>query len=359
MSVSVQSEPVSTKDLENKILVLGVGGAGCNSVNRMHAMGLQGAELVAINTDKQHLSTIDDDIAKILIGKAVTQGFGAGGHAEVGAKSLEYSRRLIEDLLYDSKLVFIIAGMGGGTGTGAAPLIADIAHKAGALSIGIVTFPFDLERLKQAKAEDGIVSISQVADSTIVIDNNRLLELVPNLPVNEAFKVADELICRTVRGITETLTRPSLINLDFADVKAVTANKGISTIAVGESDSTSNRGESAVKDALSNALLDVDPFGAKGCLIHITGGEDLTLGEANAIGEQITHTIDPNATVIWGARVDPSFQGRVEVVCVFTGLVSPFLGGRVEREANKPSIGGSKYAIRGMDGKIKKGIIEF
>ncbi|MFH0714577.1 MAG: cell division protein FtsZ, partial [Candidatus Diapherotrites archaeon] len=268
MSVSVQNEPVSSK-LDSKILVIGVGGAGCNSLNRMYAMGFDSAELVAINTDKQHLSTIDDNIAKILIGKAVTQGFGAGGHVEVGAKSLEYSRKVVEELCSNAQLVFTIAGMGGGTGTGAAPLIAEIARKAGALSIGIVTYPFDLERLKQAKAEDGIVAVSNVADSTIVIDNNRLLELVPNLPVNEAFKVADELICRTVRGISETLTKPSLINLDFADVKAVTANKGMSTIAVGESEASSNRAQEVVKDALSSALLDVDVFGAKGALIHI------------------------------------------------------------------------------------------
>jgi len=307
-----------------KIMVVGTGGAGCNAVNRLAGMGISGAQLVAVNTDKQHLAMINDELTKILIGRSVTRGLGAGGYPEIGEKAAEVSRNALEEVLNDVDLLFLSAGMGGGTGTGAAPVIAEIAKEQGAIVVAIVTYPFALEKARLVKAEEGILKLQEVTDTVVVIDNNRLVELVPNLPIQDAFKVADEVVARTVRGITETITQPSLINLDYADVRAVMAGKGLSVIAVGESKSVDKVNE-VVDDTLKNALLDVDMQGATGALIHITGGPELTLGEANAVGEMLTEQIDPRATVIWGARVDPTFENKIEVIAIFTGVTSPYI----------------------------------
>jgi len=307
-----------------KIMVVGCGGAGCNAVNRLAAMGISGAQLVALNTDKQHLAIVNDEITKVLIGKSVTRGLGAGGYPEVGAKAAEVSRNALEEVLSGVDMLFLSAGMGGGTGTGSAPIVAGIAKEQGAIVISMVTYPFALEKARLIKAEEGIDALQKVSDTVVVIDNNRLVELVPNLPIQDAFKVADEVIARTVRGITETITQPSLINLDYADVRSIMSNKGLSVIAVGESKSVDKVNE-VVEDTLKNALLDIDIGGATGCLIHITGGPDLTLGEANAVGEMLTEKIDPKAVVIWGARVDPTFENKLEVICIFTGVHSPYI----------------------------------
>ncbi|MFA5358107.1 MAG: cell division protein FtsZ [archaeon] len=333
-----------------KIMVIGVGGAGCNAVNRIADMGVSGAQLVAINTDKQHLAIVNDDLTKILIGKSVTRGLGAGGYPEVGAKSAEVSRNALEEILSGVDMLFVSAGMGGGTGTGAAPVVSEIAKAQGAIVIAIVTYPFALEKARLIKAEEGIEALRKVTDTVVVIDNNRLVELVPNLPIQDAFKVADEVIARTVRGITETITQPSLINLDYADVRSIMSNKGLSVIAVGESKSVDKVNE-VVEDTLKNALLDIDVRGATGCLIHITGGPDLTLGEANTVGEMLTEKIDPKATVIWGARVDPSFENRMEVICIFTGIHSPFIRGAVgdTDRGSGSRIGGGRSRDRDLD----------
>jgi cell division protein FtsZ len=353
------SESQSSEIERPKILVMGVGGAGCNSVNRMSSMGVAGCcGLVAVNTDKQQLSIISDELIKVLIGKAVTQGMGAGGFVDKGAKAAESSRTALEKILEGTSMLFLTAGMGGGTGTGAAPIIAEVAKQQGAMVCSIVTFPFDLERSRTLKAEDGIVALSEKSDATIVINNNRLVELVPNLPINEAFKVVDEIIAKTVKGITETITQPSLINLDFADVRSVLSNKGVSLLAVGEARGVSDRVGEAVQDTLNNTLLDVDVSDAKGVLLHITGGSDLTLGEAKSIGELLTQRVSPEANVAWGARIDPAFENRIEVIAIFAGILSPYRGGMVEKETGKSTAGASKYAVRGMDGKLKKGIIE-
>jgi len=309
-----------------KIMVIGVGGAGNNSVNRISNIGVSGAQLVAINTDRQHLGIISDDITKLLIGKSVTNGLGAGAYPEIGAKAAEVSKGALEEILDGVDMLFITAGMGGGTGTGAAPVVAQIAKQQGAIVIAIVTYPFALERARLIKAEEGIDLMKDICDTVVVIDNNRLVELVPNLPMQDAFKVADEVIARTVRGITETITQPSLINLDYADIRTVMGGKGLSVIAVGESQSV-NKVEEVVEDTLKNALLDVDITGATGCLVHITGGAELTLGEANTVGEMLTDNIDPNAAVIWGSRIDPTFENKIEVIAIFTGVQSPFIKG--------------------------------
>ncbi|MFA4906874.1 MAG: cell division protein FtsZ [archaeon] len=324
-----------------KIMVVGVGGAGCNAANRLADLGVAGAQLVAVNTDKQHLAIINDEITKILIGKSVTRGLGAGGYPEIGAKAAEVSKSALSEVLSGVDMLFLSAGMGGGTGTGAAPVIAAIAKDQGAIVVAIVTYPFALEKARIIKAEDGIEALSKVTDTVVVIDNNRLVELVPNLPISDAFKVADEVVARTVRGITETITQPSLINLDFADVRAVMCNKGLSMIAVGESKGV-NKVDEVVDDTLHNALLDVDIAGAVGCLIHITGGAELTLGEANGIGEKLTENLDPKAIVIWGARVDPTFENKIECIAIFTGVHSPYIRGTNEESSSKSTRSGGR-----------------
>jgi cell division protein FtsZ len=308
-------------------MVIGTGGAGCNSINRLAKAGIKGADLVAINTDKMHLMTISESVKKMLIGASLTRGLGAGGYPEMGAKCADASREALDKAMDKADMVFLTAGMGGGTGTGSAPIIAEVAKGKGAIVISIVTYPFALERARLAKADQGLENLKNQSDTLIVIDNNRLVQIVPNLPIDQAFNVSDEIIARAVRGITETITTPSLINLDFADVRAVMSNGGVSMIAVGESKGT-NRVEDVVENTLSNALLDVDFTGATGVLLHVTGGPDMTLGECNTIGEMLTEKVDPNATVIWGARIDPSMDGKIEVIAIFTGIQSPYVLGK-------------------------------
>jgi cell division protein FtsZ len=305
-------------------------------------MGVKGAELVAINTDKMHLQMISESAKKVLIGASITRGLGAGGYPEIGAKSADASREALEKMMSGCDLLFLTAGMGGGTGTGSAPIISEIAKKQGSIVMSIVTYPFALERARLEKADQGIDNLREKTDTLIVIDNNRLVQLVPNLPIDQAFNVADEVIARAVRGITETITTPSLINLDFADVRAVMSNGGVSMIAVGEAKGP-NRVPEVVENTLSHALLDVDYTGATGVLLHITGGPDMTLGECNAIGEGLTEKVDPNATVIWGARIDPGMEGKIEAIAIFTGIKSPYVLGK--------NTGGMSGGSRGGRGK--------
>ncbi len=337
-----------------KIMVIGTGGGGCNSVNRLAKAGIKGAELVAINTDRLHLTTIHETVKKVLIGASITRGLGAGGYPETGMKAAESSREALSKILSGTDLLFLTAGMGGGTGTGSAPVIADIAKGQGSIVISIVTFPFALERARLEKADIGLENLKAKSDTIIVIDNNRLVQIVPNLPIDQAFNVADEIIARAVRGITETITTPSLINLDFADVRAVMTNGGISMIAVGEAKGMDKANE-VVQNTLNNTLLDVDYTGAKGVLLHITGGPDMTLGECNQIGEALTEKVDPQATVIWGARIDPGMEGKVEAIAIFTGIKGQYaLGGSGSQEplggrTNTRSMGSSRNSRKNED----------
>lgn len=314
-----------------RIVVMGVGGAGCNTINRLAKAGIRGAELIAVNTDRKHLSIISESAKRVLIGQNITRGLGAGGYPEVALKAVEASRQELEAILADTHLLFIAAGMGGGTGTGAAPAIADLAKQQGAIVVAMVTYPFELERARLKKAEAGIEALRRAADTIIVIDNNRLVEFFPNLPIDRAFNVADEITARAVRGITETITTPSLINIDFADVRAIMGGGGVSMIAVGEAKGT-NRVQELVKNTLHHRLLDVDYRGATGVLLHLTGGGDMTLGEANQIGELLTEEVEPTANVIWGARLDASYEGRIEAIAIFTGIKSPYIVGKPKRE---------------------------
>ncbi|MEM3781533.1 MAG: cell division protein FtsZ [Candidatus Micrarchaeaceae archaeon] len=322
-----------------KIVTVGVGGGGNNTVNRLLKVGVKGTELVAVNTDVQHFKIIDDRIKKILIGKSMTRGLGAGGDPTVGAKAAETDRQQLEEVLSGAQLVFVCAGMGGGTGTGATPVIAQIAKEQGAIVVAMVTYPFDLERVRKVKAEEGIQQLRKYADSVIILDNNRLVKLVPNLPMNEAFAVADDVLAKAIGGLVWTITQPSLINIDFADVRAIMGSGDVGFIAVGTGKGN-DKVVAASESVIKNKLLDVDYENAKGALIHITGASDLTLGDAIKAGELITERMDPKANIKWGARIVPGYEGQIEIVAIVTGVKGESIVGRLrEKEKSEPAMG--------------------
>ncbi len=326
-----------------RIVIVGAGGAGNNTVNRLYNIGVEGAETIAINTDKQHLQMIEAD-TKILVGKSLTNGLGAGGDPSMGERATEMAQGTIKEVLGDADLVFVTAGMGGGTGTGAAPVVSKIAKEQGAIVVGMVSTPFNVERARTVKAEEGLERLREEADSIIVLDNNRLLDYVPNLPIGKAFSVMDQIIAETVKGISETITQPSLINLDYADMTAIMNKGGVAVMLVGETQDK-NKTEEVVKDAMNHPLLDVDYRGASGGLVHITGGPDLTLQEAEGIAQNITDRLEANANVIWGARIQEEYKGKVRVMAIMTGVQSAqVLGPTTQKQADK-----SRQAIQGVD----------
>jgi cell division protein FtsZ len=329
-----------------RIVVVGAGGAGNNTVNRLYNIGVDGADTIAINTDKQHLQMVEAD-TKILVGKSLTNGLGAGGDPKMGERAAEMAQGTLKDVLSDADLVFVTAGMGGGTGTGAAPVISKLAKEQGAIVVGMVSTPFNVERARTVKAEEGLERLREEADSIIVLDNNRLLEYVPNLPIGKAFSVMDQIIAETVKGISETITQPSLINLDYADMQAIMDQGGVAVMLVGETQDK-NKTEEVVKDAMNHPLLDVDYRGASGGLVHITGGPDLTLQEAEGIAQNITERLEADANVIWGARIEDEYKGKVRVMAIMTGVKSAqVLGPTAQKQADR-----SRQAIEGdLDAK--------
>ena len=317
-----------------RIVIVGAGGAGNNTVNRLYNIGVDGAETVAINTDRQHLEMIEAD-TKILVGKSLTNGLGAGGDPNMGERATEMAQGTIKEVLGEADLVFVTAGMGGGTGTGAAPVVSKIAKDQGAIVVGMVSTPFNVERARTVKAEEGLERLRNEADSIIVLDNNRLLDYVPNLPIGKAFSVMDQIIAETVKGISETITQPSLINLDYADMSAIMNKGGVAVMLVGETQDK-NKTEEVVKDAMNHPLLDVDYRGASGGLVHITGGPDLTLDEAEGIASNITDRLEANANVIWGARIQEEYKGKVRVMAIMTGVQSAqVLGPTTQKQADR------------------------
>ena len=329
-------EQLAKKTGSARILVVGTGGAGNNTVNRIMQIGIQGAKCIAVNTDQQHLDVTNAHL-KLLIGKNVTRGLGAGGYPRMGEAAAEESREELTEILSDADLVFVACGMGGGTGTGSAPIIADIAKKMGSIVVGVVTMPFNVERGRIIKAKQGLRKLRYYADTVVVIDNNRLLDLVPNLPIEEAFSVADEILANMVKGITECISIPSLINLDYADVRSILTDGGVAMVGIGEAKGE-NRVERAVQNALDCPLLDVDIVGATGALIHVTGGSDLTLAEATGVAELITDKMIDDANVIWGARKDPRADGMIRVILILTGVSSPQLLGPTDVLPDLPSL---------------------
>ena len=332
-------------DLRTDITVVGCGGAGGNTVNRMYEEGIEGATLVAANTDAQHLYEIDYD-RMILLGKEKTRGRGAGSLPQVGEEAALESQDQIYDAVEGSDMVFVTAGLGGGTGTGSAPIVAKAARESGALTIAIVTTPFTAEgEVRRTNAEAGLERLRDVADTVIVVPNDRLLDAVGKLPIRQAFKISDEVLMRSVKGITELITKPGLVNLDFADVKTVMERGGVAMIGLGDSDSEA-KAEDSVKDALRSPLLDVDISGANSALVNVTGGSDMSIEEAEGVVEEIYDRIDPDARIIWGTSVDEDLDGEMRTMVVVTGVESPQIygrsdeGGQPEPEPNpKPAAG--------------------
>ncbi|MFP4424285.1 MAG: cell division protein FtsZ [Candidatus Woesearchaeota archaeon] len=315
------------------IKVIGCGGAGNNMVNWLYKKGVKGAEIIATNTDQQHLNITEAD-KKFLIGKDITRGLGCGGYPQKGAEAAQENVQEFKSCLKDADMVFVCAGMGGGTGTGSAPVVANVARDLGSIVIGTVTMPFRIERARVDKAEYGLQQLRKVSDTVIVIDNNRLVNIAGNLPIQQAFAVANELISTMIKGIVETIAIPSLVNLDYADVKAIMSNGGVAVIGVGASD-TNNRVDEAVAGALKNPLLDINYEGATGALIHIHGGQDLTLEEINKIGELVTESLDEDANVIWGARVTEEMKGKLTVMTIITGVKSPWVLGKIDENSKQ------------------------
>jgi cell division protein FtsZ len=337
--IKAAKEEDKGKDMESssiRISVLGVGGAGCNCVNRIYTGGIKSARTIAINTDGKHLNMVGAH-QKILIGKTITRGLGAGGDTNVAKKCAEVDRADLTKEIGENELVFICAGMGGGTGGGAAPIIARIAKEQGAIVVAMVTYPFALERVRLKKAQESLNELVKVCDTVVVIDNNRLAAYAPNLPINKAFELADSITTRAVTGISDTIMFPSLINVDYADVKTVMQGGGLSMISLG-SGKGHDKVNDSVKDTLEHPLLDVDYEGARGCLIHMEGGPDLTLGDAIKTGELLTQSFDEAANIKMGARINPDAKSGIRITAIITGVKSPYILGKSE----EPSSSGSE-----------------
>jgi cell division protein FtsZ len=304
-----------------EIRVIGAGGAGGNTISRLMQVGIVGAETIAINTDAQDLLYSDAD-RKVLIGKDITGGLGAGADPKIGLEAAKESKEDIKQAIEGADMVFINCGLGGGTGTGSSPIIADIAKKLGALTVSIVTLPFSMEGKQRSRnAQEGLENLEGVVDTLIVIPNDKLLDIVPDVSVTTAFKVADEILVNAVKGIAELITKPGLVNLDFADIRAVMGSGGLAMIGMGESD-TENRAMESVEKALNNPLLDVDIDGAIGALVNVSGGADITIKECQEIVEGVSSKINPDAKIIWGAQIVKELGDAIRSMLILTGVKS-------------------------------------
>lgn len=306
---------------KTKIRIVGTGGGGNNTVTRLVEVGISEVDVIAVNTDAQDLLYAKAD-HKVLIGKNITHGLGAGSDPQKGEDSAKENIEELEEVLSDSDMVFITCGLGGGTGTGSAPVIAEISKRCGALTIAVVTLPFSDEGvIRWENARKGLEQLQDNVDTVIVVQNDLLLDLVPDMPLNAAFKFADEILVNAVQGITELVTEKGLVNLDFADVKTIMQGGGLAMIGLGETDSQENI-EEAAKKALENPLLDIDITGAKSALINITGGQDMSLKSAKTIMKTVAEQLDPSAKIIWGTRIDESMGQSLRVMLIVTCLKS-------------------------------------
>ncbi len=314
------------KQQSARVKVIGIGGAGGNTLSRMREIGIKGGEIIAINTDAQDLLYTNSD-KKILIGREISKGLGAGSNPRIGMEAAKESLQEIKKAIQGGDMIFVTCGLGGGTGSGAAPIVAELAKKQGALTIGIVTLPFTVEGRKRIEnASEALERMESIVDTLIVIPNDKLLELAPDLPLPTAFKVADEILTNAVKGITELVTRSGLVNLDFADVRAVMSNGGVSLIGMGESDSN-NRAQEAVEKAINNPLLDVDISNGSGALVNVIGGNDLSLEEYKQVIETIGKKLSPDAKMISGAQISKDLEKSIRVMVIITGVHSPQISG--------------------------------
>jgi len=320
--------------LKTNIKIIGCGGGGCNTVNRLAETGVIGAELIAANTDAQHLLIIKAH-RKLILGRRVTRGLGAGAIPQVGEEAAREAEDELKALITGADIVFVTCGLGGGTGTGASPFVAQLAKESGALTVAICTYPFKAEGLIRAEnAEWGLERLRNVADTVIVIPNDKLLELVPKLALNSAFKVADEVLVRAIKGIAEVVTKPGLVNLDFNDIKTVMKSGGVAMIGLGEGEDD-DRAMTAVNQAINSPLIDVDISNASAALINVTGGLDMTIREAEEVAEVIQQKISPNARIIWGAAVDETLEDTIRVMVIITGVKSKHILGPSEPRRQK------------------------
>ena len=302
------------------IKVIGVGGAGNNAVNRMIDAGIKGVDFIAVNTDRQALQTSKAS-TKIQIGEKITRGLGAGANPDIGAQSAEESKAEVAEVLRGADMVFVTAGMGGGTGTGAAPIVAAAAKEMGILTIGVVTKPFTFEGKKRlSQAERGIESLKGKVDTLVVIPNDKLLQIIDRkTSIIEAFKMADDILRQGVQGISDLIAVPGLVNLDFADVKTIMLNTGMAHMGIGRA-SGESRAEEAAKQAVQSPMLETSIEGAKGVITNITGGEDLGLHEVNTAAELVQRSVDPEANIIFGTVTDPSMTDEIQITVIATGF---------------------------------------
>ncbi len=317
------------KSLHVSIKILGAGGGGSNTINRLTTAGVVGAQLCAMNTDAKHLLAIHSP-KKMLIGKRATKGLGAGALPEVGEQAAHENEEEIRSFIKGSHVVFVTAGLGGGTGTGAAQYVGRMAKEEGALTMGVVTMPFKAEgRIRMENAEAGLEKLRRFCDTTIVIYNDKLLELVPRLPIDAAFKVADEVLMQCIKGMTEIITKPGLVNLDYSDLMTIMKGGGVAMIGMGESDEARDRVDFALNEALESPLLgEVDMSHARGALVRIVGGPDMTVSEAERAAALVSEKVNPSARIIWGCSIDPELERTVRVLLVITGVQAKSLLGK-------------------------------
>ncbi len=337
------------EQLKVGIKIVGCGGGGSNTVNRCMEEGVYGAEMVAANTDAKHLLTVKAH-RKVLLGKRITRGLGAGALPQVGEEAAREAEEDLVNALGRVDIAFVTAGMGGGTGTGSAPIVADIAKRQKALVISVVTLPFTSEgRVRMENALFGLEKIRRNSDTTIVIPNDKLLQLVPRLPLDQAFKVADGVLMEALKGLTEIITKPGLVNLDYADIKTIMAGGGVAMIGIGESEGTGqNKIEQAVQEAISSPLIEADISEAKGALVRVVGDDQMSVAEAEGAVRLVQQKVSPTARIIWGASIDPSMKGAIRVLVVLTGVKSPYMiGAKGEISATAKAAG-----AKGLDWNI-------
>jgi cell division protein FtsZ len=342
------------EQLDVCIKIIGCGGGGCNTINRCVDAGISGAQLCAINTDAKHLLTIRAP-KKILIGKTATRGLGAGAIPQVGEQAARESDMEIREFLSGANIVFVTAGMGGGTGTGSAHYVARISKdQIRALTIGVVTLPFKAEgTVRMENALEGLNKLRHICDTTIVISNDKLLELVPKLPVDAAFKVADEVLMQTIKGLTEIITQPGLVNLDYADIMTVMNEGGVAFVGIGEANTDEDdRVKAAVNEALHSPLLgEIQLKQAQGALIRVVGGPDMTVSEAQKASELVMNSIADRARIIWGCSIDPEIEGTIKVLLILTGAQSKYvLGKDAQGSTNKLGVNYGQQTAQKMGG---------
>ncbi|MEM5799612.1 MAG: cell division protein FtsZ [Candidatus Aenigmatarchaeota archaeon] len=344
MAIKVDSKQSKTKKIDeelkqlleskfNKIRIIGCGGAGNNTITRLIDAGVEGAETIIINTDAQDL-LYSDAHTKILIGRNLTKGLGAGGDPQVGMEAARESRDDIKKAIEGSDMIFLTCGLGGGTGTGSAPIVAEIAKSLNILTVGVVTLPFSMEgQIRMRNALQGLKELRKHVDTLVIIPNDKLLEVLPDVSLHKAFRALDEILVNAVKGTVELITKPGLVNLDFADVKAVMRNGGLAMIGLGESSSESKAIE-AVSKAINSPFLPVEIEGATGALISIIGGPNMTLNEANEIVKHVAEKLEEEAKIIWGAKLEDSMKEKIRTMVIITGVKEKEVYGQVDMIQN-------------------------